>query len=123
MHYRLLGNTGLYVSELCLGTMTFGGKEGFWETIGTLGAPEVQAFIGTAFDAGVNFLDTADVYAEGRSEGLVGMALAALGCPREQYVIVATKVRGRTGPGCNEVGLSREAYPRRHRRQPAPPEP
>jgi aryl-alcohol dehydrogenase-like predicted oxidoreductase len=105
MRYRLFGKTGLYVSELCLGTMTFGGK-GFWQAIGALGAAEVEHTIGAALDAGVNFVDTADVYSEGESETLVGGALAALKRPREQ-LIVATKVRGRTGPGPNEVGLSR----------------
>jgi aryl-alcohol dehydrogenase-like predicted oxidoreductase len=105
MRYRLFGRTGLYVSELCLGTMTFGGK-GFWEVVGKLGAREVESIIGGALDAGVNFIDTADVYSEGESETLVGGALASLGRPREQLV-VATKVRGRTGPGPNQVGLSR----------------
>lgn len=105
MRYRLFGRTGLYVSELCLGTMTFGGK-GFWEVVGKLGAADAQALIGTSLDAGVNFLDTADVYSEGESETLVGAALAALARPRDQ-LIVATKVRGRTGAGPNQVGLSR----------------
>lgn len=105
MRYRLFGRTGLYVSELCLGTMTFGGK-GFWEVVGKLGAAEVEGIIGASFDAGVNFLDTADVYSEGESEKLVGNALAALRRDRDQ-VVVATKVRGRTGPGPNDVGLSR----------------
>jgi len=105
LRYNLLGRTGLYVSELCLGTMTFGGK-GFWEVVGKLGAKEVETVIGTALDAGVNFLDTADVYSEGESEKLVGGALKALGRPRDQLV-VATKVRGRTGAGVNNVGLSR----------------
>lgn len=105
MRYNLLGRTGLYVSELCLGTMTFGGK-GFWEAIGKLGTHEVESLVGTALDAGVNFIDTADVYSEGESERLVGGALKALGRPRDQ-VVVATKVRGRMGPGVNQVGLSR----------------
>ncbi len=105
MRYRPFGKTGLLVSELCLGTMTFGGK-GFWEVVGKLGAKDVEATIGGALDAGVNFLDTADVYSEGESETLVGGALASLARPREQLV-VATKVRGRTGPGPNQVGLSR----------------
>src|SRR5215831_4874122 len=105
MRYNLLGKTGLYVSELCLGAMTFGGK-GFWEVVGKLGSKEVEGIVGTALDAGVNFIDTADVYSEGDSEKLVGSALAALGRPREQ-VVVATKVRGRVGPGVNQVGLSR----------------
>jgi aryl-alcohol dehydrogenase-like predicted oxidoreductase len=105
MRYQLLGNTGLYVSELCLGTMTFGGK-GFWEVVGKLGSKEVEKIVGTALDAGVNFVDTADVYSEGESETLLGGALAALARPRDQ-VVVATKVRGRTGPGPNQMGLSR----------------
>ena len=105
MRYRPFGRTGLLVSELCLGTMTFGGK-GFWEVVGKLGAKEVEATIGGALDAGVNFIDTADVYSEGESETLVGGAISALARPREQ-LIVATKVRGRTGPGPNQVGLSR----------------
>lgn len=97
MRYRLFGKTGLYVSELCLGTMTFGGK-GSWEAIGKLTASEAEALIGAALDSGVNFIDTADVYSEGESERHVGSALASLGRPRDQ-IIVATKVRGRTGPG------------------------
>ena len=105
MRYNLLGRTGLYVSELCLGTMTFGGKS-FWEVIGKLGAKEVETIIGTSLEAGVNFIDTADVYSEGESEKLVGAALQALGRPRDQ-IVVATKVRGRVGPGVNQVGLSR----------------
>ncbi len=100
-----LGRTGLYVSELCLGAMTFGGK-GFWEAIGKLGAKEVDALIGTALDQGVNFIDTADVYSEGESEKLLGASLKSLGRPREQLMI-ATKVRGRVGPGVNQIGLSR----------------
>jgi aryl-alcohol dehydrogenase-like predicted oxidoreductase len=105
MRYNTLGNTGLYVSELCLGTMTFGGK-GFWEVVGKLGDKEVEAIVGTALDAGVNFVDTANVYSEGESETLLGKALGSLARPRGQ-VVVATKVRGRMGPGPNEVGLSR----------------
>jgi len=105
MRFNLLGRTGLYVSELCLGTMTFGGK-GFWEVVGKLGGAEVESLVGTALDAGVNFIDTADVYSDGESERLLGAALKALDRPREQ-VVVATKVRGRVGPGPNQVGLSR----------------
>lgn len=105
MRYRSFGRTGLYVSELCLGAMTFGGK-GFWEAIGTLGTREVEALVGAALDAGVNLVDTADVYSLGESETLLGGALAALARPRDA-VLVATKVRGRTGPGPNQIGLSR----------------
>src|SRR3984957_5304662 len=105
MRYRPLGKTGLYVSEICLGTMTFGGK-GFWEAIGKLPGTEVDAIVGASLDAGVNFIDTANVYSEGESEKLLGDALFALKRPRDQ-VVVATKVRGRMGPGPNEVGLTR----------------
>lgn len=105
MHYRLLGRTGLYVSEICLGAMTYGGK-GRWEVVGTLGLADAQAQIKYAFDAGVNFIDTANVYSEGISESLVGEALSKLGLPREDLVI-ATKVRVRMGPQPNRVGLSR----------------
>jgi aryl-alcohol dehydrogenase-like predicted oxidoreductase len=85
--------------------MTFGGK-GIWEAIGSLGTKEAETLVGASLDAGVNFIDTADVYSEGESETLVGAALKSLGRPREQ-VVVATKVRGRVGPGVNQVGLSR----------------
>jgi len=105
MRFNPLGQTGVFVSELCLGAMTFGGK-GFWQAIGELGAKEAEVLIGTALDAGVNLIDTADVYSEGESEKLVGAALRSLARPREQ-VLVATKVRGRVGPGVNQLGLSR----------------
>jgi aryl-alcohol dehydrogenase-like predicted oxidoreductase len=105
MRYNPLGRTGLYVSELCLGTMTFGGK-GFWEAIGKLGTKEVDSLVGTSLDAGVNFLDTSNNYSEGESEALLGGALKSLARPRDQ-IVVATKVRGRVGPGVNQVGLSR----------------
>jgi len=105
MRYRSLGKTGLYVSEICLGAMTFGGK-GFWEAIGKLKGAEAEALIGTSFDAGVNFIDTADVYSEGESESLLGDALVSLARPRDSFVI-ATKVRGRMGAGPNGIGLSR----------------
>jgi len=106
MRYNLLGQTGLYVSELCLGSMTFGGSKGMWQAIGQLGQQESLALVSAALDAGVNFIDTADVYSDGDSERLVGEALKTLNRPREQ-VVVATKVRGRVGPGINQVGLSR----------------
>ena len=105
MHYRLLGRTGLFVSDICLGTMTYGGK-GRWAPIGKLGLPEVQSQIKAAFDAGVNFIDTANVYSEGESERLVGEALNKLGLPRNELVI-ASKVRVRMGVAPNSVGLTR----------------
>lgn len=106
MQYRLLGRTGLYVSELCLGTMTFGGKGRFWEVIGKQSVAEAETLVRASFDAGVNFIDTADMYSEGESEKILGAVLASLGRPREQ-IVVATKVRGRVGAGPNEVGLTR----------------
>jgi aryl-alcohol dehydrogenase-like predicted oxidoreductase len=105
MRYRLLGRTGLYVSEICLGTMTYGGK-GRWAPIGQLGLDDAQAQIKAAFEAGVNFIDTANVYSEGESERLVGEALQRLGLPREELVI-ATKVRVRMGGSPNRVGLTK----------------
>jgi aryl-alcohol dehydrogenase-like predicted oxidoreductase len=105
MRYNQLGRTGVYVSELCLGAMTFGGS-GIYKAIGQLGDKESEALVGMALDGGVNFIDTADVYSDGESERIVGAALHSLGRPREQ-VVVATKVRGRVGPGINQVGLSR----------------
>jgi aryl-alcohol dehydrogenase-like predicted oxidoreductase len=103
--HKRLGRSGLFVSEICLGTMTFGGA-GFWKVVGTLGEKEVDRIVGGALDAGVNFIDTANVYSEGESETLLGKALARLARPRDT-IVVATKVRGRMGPGVNQLGLSR----------------
>jgi aryl-alcohol dehydrogenase-like predicted oxidoreductase len=105
MRYRQLGNTGMFVSELCLGTMTFGGK-GFFEVMGRLQQKEVTAIVARALEAGVNFIDTADVYSEGLSETLVGQALKDIG-GRRSDVVVATKAYGRMGPGPNDIGTSR----------------
>jgi aryl-alcohol dehydrogenase-like predicted oxidoreductase len=106
MRLKKLGNTGLLVSEICLGTMTFGSGEGLWRTIGQLDQPAVNSIVRAAFDQGVNFVDTADVYHAGRSEVTTGEALRGLGITRDQFV-VATKVHGRMGPGPNQLGLSR----------------
>lgn len=106
MRHRPLGRTGLFVSELCLGTMTFGGGEGIWGRIGDLQQADAERLVGQALDAGVNFIDTADVYAGGRSEEIVGRALKNLGVARDE-VVVATKVFGETGPGPNARGASR----------------
>jgi len=106
MRYRPLGRTGQYVSEICLGTMTFNGGAGFWRAIGTVDQAGSTALVGRALEAGVNFIDTANVYSEGQSEAQLGQALRDLGVKRED-VIIATKVRGRMGPGPNAVGLSR----------------
>ena len=106
MHYRPLGRTGQFVSEICLGTMTFAGGAGMWRAIGSVEQKGATALVERALAAGVNFIDTADVYSEGQSEGMLGQALRDLKVARED-VIVATKVRGRTGQGPNSVGLSR----------------
>ncbi|WP_029526374.1 aldo/keto reductase [Polaromonas glacialis] len=106
MRYNPLGRTGLFVSELCLGTMTFGGSEGMWRQIGALQQPDAEKLIGQAVDAGINFIDTADVYSEGLSEQITGQALKNLKIPREN-VVVATKVFGGMGEGPNARGLSR----------------
>ncbi len=103
MKYRNLADTGVFVSELCLGAMTFGGKGQMWETIGGLSQSEVDKLVGRALDAGINFIDTADVYSNGESEVMTGKALKG----KRDDVVLATKVRGRMGPGPNEVGLSR----------------
>jgi aryl-alcohol dehydrogenase-like predicted oxidoreductase len=103
MKYRLLADTGVFVSELCLGAMTFGGRGQMWEAIGGLNQPAVDAIVHRALDAGINFVDTADVYSAGESEVMVGKALAG----RRHDVVLATKVRGRMGKGPNQVGLSR----------------
>ena len=102
MKYRRLGNTGLFVSELCFGAMTFGGR-GFWSAIGKLGEDDADRLVFRALDEGVNFFDTADVYSEGESERLLGQALGR----QRKHIVLATKVRGRSGPGPNDVGLSR----------------
>src|SRR3569832_854412 len=108
MRYNQLGRTGLYVSEICLGTMTFGGEpdKGRWGAIGSLGQGEVDQVIDRALEAGVNFIDTADVYAYGNSESLTGQALKNLGVKRKD-VVLATKVLGEMGPGPNDRGASR----------------
>jgi len=102
MKYKQLGRTGLLVSELCFGTMTFGGK-GFWKAIGQLPQDAANDLIDRVLDAGVNFIDTADLYSEGESEKILGKALGK----RRKDVVLATKVFGRMGPGPNETGLSR----------------
>jgi aryl-alcohol dehydrogenase-like predicted oxidoreductase len=106
MRHLPLGRTGLFVSELCLGTMTFGGSTDLWGKIGTLQQDEAERLVGQAIDAGVNFIDTADVYAAGVSEQITGQALKNLKVPREN-VVVATKVFGETGPAPNARGNSR----------------
>ncbi len=106
MRMKKFGNTGLVVSEICLGAMTFGGTEGIWAQIASLGQAAADELVKTAVDGGVNFFDTANVYSGGRSEEILGQSLRNLGLPRDQFVL-ATKVLGRAGPGVNQLGLSR----------------
>jgi aryl-alcohol dehydrogenase-like predicted oxidoreductase len=106
VRYHLLGQTGLYVSELCLGTMTYGGSKGIWETIGSLQQDAVNEQVKFAFESGINFIDTANVYSLGKSEMLLGAALKATGMPREQFII-ATKSTGSMDETPNGRGQSR----------------
>jgi aryl-alcohol dehydrogenase-like predicted oxidoreductase len=114
MQYKTLGNTGLLVSEICLGTMTFAGDDAaglsenapIWKMIGGIDQASVDALVKASIEAGVNFIDTADVYSEGNSEISLGRSLKNLNIARKD-VVIATKVYGRTGPGRNDVGASR----------------
>ena len=106
MRYRNLGRSGLIVSELCLGTMTFGGGEGMWQVVGKLQQDEADALVKASLDAGINFFDTANVYSEGQSETILGQSLKNLGVARDA-VVIATKVLGRMGKGPNAAGASR----------------
>lgn len=106
MEYKTLGNTGLLVSTLCLGTMTFSSGEGMWGPIGAVDQAGADELIKASIDAGVNFMDTADAYGEGFSEQVLGQSLKNLGIARSD-VVIATKVASRVGPGRNAVGASR----------------
>jgi aryl-alcohol dehydrogenase-like predicted oxidoreductase len=106
MKYNQLGNTGMFVSEICLGTMTFGGKGGIWEAIGGLQQKEASELVARSLEAGVNFIDTADVYSFGISEKLTGQAIKDAGIKRSD-VVLATKCYGRVGKGPNDTGASR----------------
>jgi aryl-alcohol dehydrogenase-like predicted oxidoreductase len=106
MRYNLLGQTGLYVSELCLGTMTYGGGSGIWSMIGNLQQDAVNAQVREAVDAGINFIDTANVYSYGEAESLTGQAIRDLGLKRDELVI-ATKATGSMDDTPNNRGQSR----------------
>jgi aryl-alcohol dehydrogenase-like predicted oxidoreductase len=106
MRNKPLGRTGIFVSELCLGTMTFGGTGGIWGQIGDLQQGDAERLVGQALDAGINFIDTADVYSGGVSEQITGQALKNLKVARDS-VVVATKVFGETSAGPNTRGSSR----------------
>jgi aryl-alcohol dehydrogenase-like predicted oxidoreductase len=106
MQYKTLGDTGLLVSTLCFGTMTFHGGAGMFRLVGTVDQAGADELIKGCMDAGINFYDTADVYSEGESEKTLGQSLKNLNIARKD-VVIATKVFGRVGPGRNDVGASR----------------
>ncbi len=106
MKYNTLGHTGLLVSEICLGTMTFAAGEGMWKPIAGVEQKGADELLKAAFDAGVNVVDTADVYTNGESEKTLAAAIKNNGIARKD-IVIATKAFGRTGPGRNDVGASR----------------
>lgn len=106
MRSNRLGSTGLIVSELCLGTLTFGDNAGPLAAATGLDVTTATAMVKQALDAGINFIDTANVYGNGRSEEMVGQALRTLGVKRAD-VVIATKAMSTLGPGVNDGGASR----------------
>jgi aryl-alcohol dehydrogenase-like predicted oxidoreductase len=106
MKYHTLGPTGLLVSEICLGTMTFASGEGIWKSVAGVEQNLADQLLKRSFDAGVNFVDTANVYTNGESEKTLAKAIGNVGIARKD-IVIATKAFGRTGPGRNDVGASR----------------
>jgi aryl-alcohol dehydrogenase-like predicted oxidoreductase len=106
MEYTTLGNTGLLVSKLCFGTMTFGDGRGLFKGISAVGQAGADKMVKTSIDAGINFFDTADNYTDGESEKILGQSLKNLNLARKD-VVIATKVYNRVGPGRNDIGASR----------------
>src|SRR5271168_1819146 len=106
MEYATLGNTGLLVSKLCFGTMTFGDGRGLFKALSAVGRAEADELVKMSIDGGINFFDTVDNYTEGESERILGQSLKNLNIARKD-VVIATKVFGRVGPGRNDVGASR----------------
>src|SRR6202166_1018045 len=106
MEYATLGNTGLLVSKLCFGTMTFGDGRGLFKAISSVGQAGADELVKTSIDGGINFFDTADNYTEGESENILGQSLKNLNIARKD-VVIATKVYSRVGPGRNDIGASR----------------
>jgi Predicted oxidoreductases (related to aryl-alcohol dehydrogenases) len=107
MKYKTLGDTGLLVSTVCFGAMTFHGGNGLFKMIGGTQQDEADQLIKACVDSGVNFFDTADVYSEGGSEEMLGQSIRNLGIQRKD-VVIATKCFGRVGPGHNDIGASRK---------------
>jgi aryl-alcohol dehydrogenase-like predicted oxidoreductase len=106
MKYNKLGNTGLLVSEFCLGTLTFGDHKDF-RLLGGLGQLEADGLVKLAIDAGINMIDTANMYSAGLAEEITGNSIRNLGISRDSLVL-ATKVRSAMGEGPNDKGLSRK---------------
>ena len=106
MQYKTLGDTGLLVSTLCFGCMTFHGGTGLFQKVGQVDQGGADELVKSCLDAGVNFFDTADVYSEGESEKMLAQSIRTLGIARKD-VVIATKVFGRTGKGVNDIGASR----------------
>ncbi len=108
MKYKTLGNTGMLVSQLCFGAMTFHGGNGLFKMIGgSTQQKDADDIIKASIDRGINFFDTADIYGEGSSEEMLGQAFRNLGVQRKD-VVIATKCYGRVGPGYNDIGASRK---------------
>ena len=110
MKYNTLGNTGLLVSRLCLGTMTFSSGTGVYGHIGNVDQAGADELVKASIDAGINFFDTADVYSHGEAETTLGQTFKNLGVDRKN-VVLATKVYSRMGDGRNNVGASRGQRP------------
>jgi aryl-alcohol dehydrogenase-like predicted oxidoreductase len=106
MQYKTLGNTGLLVSKLCFGAMTFSSGKGFFKAVGSVDQAGADEMVKASIDGGINFFDTADVYSEGESEKTLGQSFKNLNIPRKD-VVIATKVFARIGPGRNDMGASR----------------
>jgi aryl-alcohol dehydrogenase-like predicted oxidoreductase len=107
MKYKTLGDTGLLVSTLCFGAMTFHGGSGLFRMVGNTQQSEADDIIKACIDSGINFFDTADVYSEGGSEEMLGQSFKNVGAARKD-VVIATKCYGRVGPGYNDIGASRK---------------
>jgi aryl-alcohol dehydrogenase-like predicted oxidoreductase len=103
MDYRLLGNSGLKVPSLCLGTATFGGSNDFFKAWGTTDVEGARRMIGLCLDAGLNFFDTADIYSDGLSEKILGEAMKG----KRNELLISTKATFKMGPGPNDIGSSR----------------
>lgn len=103
MEYRVLGNSGLKVSELCFGTGTFGGTTEFFKAWGSTDVEEARRLIGVCLDAGINLFDTADIYSDGASEEILGKAIEG----RRNDLLISTKATFKMGSGPNDLGSSR----------------